>query len=71
VAICPNCGQDNPERAMSCVECAALLKTRPVLPQEACKPVAVLFCDLVGSAALGDRLTPSLLKRSWIATSPV
>jgi class 3 adenylate cyclase/tetratricopeptide (TPR) repeat protein len=62
MAVCPNCGEDNPERAKFCLECATPLKTEPAPPQEARKTVTVLFCDLIGSTALGERLDSESLR---------
>ena len=58
--VCPKCGQENPEWARFCNACAALLP-----PQSAAgtrKTVTVLFCDLVGSTALGDHADPEVLR---------
>lgn len=56
MAICPSCGEDNPDKARFCLECATPLGTKPSPPQEARKTVTVVFCDLVGSTTLGERL---------------
>ena len=62
MAVCPNCGEDNPERARLCMMCGASLRTGSAPPQEARKTVTVLFCDLVGSTALGERLDSESLR---------
>jgi class 3 adenylate cyclase/tetratricopeptide (TPR) repeat protein len=62
MAICPNCGEDNPERAKFCLECARSLKDQPAPPQEARKAVTIVFCDLVGSTSLGERLDSESLR---------
>lgn len=60
--VCPNCGEDNPDRARLCMMCGTALRTEPAPPQEARKTVTVLFCDLVGSTALGERLDSESLR---------
>jgi predicted ATPase/class 3 adenylate cyclase len=62
VAICPNCGEDNPERFAFCGVCGTRLAEQPPQPQEARKTVTVVFCDLVGSTALGERLDSESLR---------
>jgi hypothetical protein len=62
MAVCPNWGENNPERAKFCLECGTPLTTQPAPPHEARKTVTVLFCDLVGSTALGERLDSESLR---------
>jgi class 3 adenylate cyclase/tetratricopeptide (TPR) repeat protein len=62
MAVCPNCGEDNPERARLCMMCGTALQAQVAPPQEARKTVTVLFCDLVGSTALGERLDSESLR---------
>jgi class 3 adenylate cyclase len=62
VAICPKCGQDNPDEARFCNACAAPLAAEPAA--EVRKTVTVLFCDLVGSTALGERSDPERLRET-------
>ena len=59
MAICPNCGQENPDGFRFCGACAAPL-TEDDVPagREERKIVTVLFCDLVGSTAQAERLDP-------------
>ena len=53
--ICPSCGEENPERFRLCGFCGAPLA--PQAPaQEVRKTVTVVFSDLKGSTALGERL---------------
>src|SRR5438093_3603860 len=50
---CPNCGTDNPEGFRFCGRCRSpLAEAAP----ERRKTVTVLFCDVSGSTALGERL---------------
>jgi class 3 adenylate cyclase/tetratricopeptide (TPR) repeat protein len=66
MAICPACGQENPEGAKFCNECAAPLgEALPAREQR--KVVTVLFCDLIGSTELGETLDPEPL-RALLAT---
>lgn len=59
---CPNCGEQNSDTAKFCQECAVPLRSQPAPPQEARKTVTILFCDLVGSTALGERLDSEPLR---------
>ena len=60
--VCANCGHDNPAGARFCNECAAPLRA-PAPAREQRKTVTVLFCDVTGSTALGERLDPESLRR--------
>ena len=55
---CPACGEDNPERARFCLNCAKPLVDGSVLGIEERKVVSVLFCDLVGFTATSDSTDP-------------
>jgi class 3 adenylate cyclase len=59
---CPNCGQENPEGFRFCGACGAALEA-PSPPREARKTVTVLFCDVSGSTAMGERLDPESTRR--------
>jgi class 3 adenylate cyclase/tetratricopeptide (TPR) repeat protein len=59
VAICSNCGRENPAGAKFCNECAApLLPVAPLPTLEERKIVSVLFCDLVGFTAASEQQDP-------------
>ena len=58
---CSRCGQENPEVARFCLACAAPLGTEPA--REVRKTVTVLFCDLVGSTSMGERIDPESLRK--------
>jgi class 3 adenylate cyclase/tetratricopeptide (TPR) repeat protein len=60
VTVCPSCGQENPAGARFCNACGASLA---VAPTEQRKVVTVLFSDVTGSTALGERLDPESLRR--------
>ena len=55
---CPDCGQENPEAARFCLACGAALDAAPPARGEERRIVSVLFVDLVGSTALGEREDP-------------
>jgi class 3 adenylate cyclase len=54
--VCPNCGEENPERARFCLACGTALEPAP--SGEERKVVSVLFVDLVGFTAGADRADP-------------
>ena len=58
---CANCGVENPTEARFCMSCAAPL-TVAESARESRKVVTVLFCDLVGSTALGESTDPEALR---------
>jgi class 3 adenylate cyclase/tetratricopeptide (TPR) repeat protein len=59
---CSSCGAENPRGFRFCGACgAALAGTQPA--REVRKIVTVLFCDVVGSTALGERVDPEPLRR--------
>ena len=64
--VCPNCGEENPERFRLCGYCGAKLDSDEV-PQAARKLVTIVFCDLAGSTSLGETLDseslPALMTR--------
>jgi len=61
VAVCASCGRENPEDARFCNSCGATLAgAEPTREQR--KVVTVLFCDLVGSTALGESTDPEALR---------
>ena len=57
---CPDCGEENAERARFCQACGAALGDERM--GGARKTVTVLFCDLVDSTQLGERLDPETLR---------
>ncbi|TML28844.1 MAG: adenylate/guanylate cyclase domain-containing protein [Actinobacteria bacterium] len=58
---CPNCGEQNPERFRLCGFCGTPLVAE--LPaQETRKTVTIVFSDLEGSTALGERLDSEALR---------
>ncbi len=59
--ICPNCGEENPERFRLCGFCGAALAPQ-LPPQEERKTVTIVFSDLKGSTSLGEKLDPESLR---------
>ena len=59
---CASCGQENPEGFRFCGRCGAELE--PAGPvREGRKTVTILFSDVTGSTALGERLDPETTRR--------
>jgi class 3 adenylate cyclase/tetratricopeptide (TPR) repeat protein len=53
--VCPNCGEENPDRFRLCGFCGSPLAP-PSPPQEVRKTVTIVFSDLKGSTAMGEKL---------------
>ncbi len=62
MTICATCGRDNPADAGFCNGCGASLALATT-PREQRKTVTVLFCDVTGSTAMGERLDPESLRQ--------
>ena len=59
MAVCPSCGNENPDSARFCNACAAPLQASPPSAgREERKVVTVLFADLVGFTARAEQLDP-------------
>jgi predicted ATPase/class 3 adenylate cyclase len=65
MAVCSNCGEQNPDRARFCLNCGSLLAeaapaapAAPAVPDEERKLDTLVFVDLVGSTALAEQLDP-------------
>jgi class 3 adenylate cyclase/tetratricopeptide (TPR) repeat protein len=61
VTVCSNCGHENPADAKFCSECGVSLTAAASTEQR--KVVTVVFSDVTGSTALGERLDPESLRR--------
>jgi class 3 adenylate cyclase len=69
VQICPNCGEENPDRFRLCGFCGTALAGAAAAPppaplpvEELRKTVTVVFSDLKGSTSLGERLDSESLR---------
>jgi class 3 adenylate cyclase len=62
MAACASCGHGNAEDAKFCSECGARLEPATAPAREVRKTVTVVFCDVTGSTALGERLDPEALR---------
>jgi class 3 adenylate cyclase/tetratricopeptide (TPR) repeat protein len=62
VSTCERCGRENPEEARFCNGCGAELGRATSAAVEERKVVTVLFADITGSTALGERLDAEALK---------
>jgi class 3 adenylate cyclase/tetratricopeptide (TPR) repeat protein len=58
---CPDCGFENPADARFCAGCGKPLEAQAPA-REVRKTVTVVFCDVTGSTALGERLDPESLR---------
>ena len=56
---CASCGTENADGARFCSACGSPLAPRAPSVR---KTVTVLFCDLVGSTAMGDGADPEVLR---------
>ena len=59
--VCPNCGEENPERFRLCGFCGAELAPG-ARAQEVRKTVTIVFSDLKGSTSLGEKLDSESLR---------
>jgi len=63
MAACAQCGRRNPDDARFCAACGSELKDpRP----ERRKVATLLFCDVVGSTALGERADPETVREIMV-----
>ena len=60
MAVCASCGRESPDDFGFCPGCGAALTAVPT--REVRKVVTVLFCDLTGSTAIGERTDPEALR---------
>jgi class 3 adenylate cyclase len=60
--VCPTCGAENRDGARFCDSCGTPLAAQPAA-REVRKVVTVLFCDVTGSTALGERIDPESLRQ--------
>jgi class 3 adenylate cyclase len=62
MAVCSVCGQENPEIARFCLACAAPLAAQTSTGHDVRKTITVVFSDVAGSTALGERLDAESLR---------
>jgi len=62
VLVCASCGHENTEDAKFCEECGFSFAAALAVVKERRKTVTVLFCDVMGSTALGEALDPERLR---------
>ena len=58
MVACPNCSEENPERARFCWSCGAALASAAEASGEERKVVSVLFVDLVGFTSASEQADP-------------
>jgi predicted ATPase/class 3 adenylate cyclase len=63
MAVCPSCGEPNPARARYCLACGTTLAATVPVARETRKTVTVVFCDLIESTGLGERLDAETYRR--------
>jgi class 3 adenylate cyclase/tetratricopeptide (TPR) repeat protein len=61
VPVCTACGTDNPDVARFCLACGSPIAEAPP-PQEFRKVVTIVFSDLKGSTAMGEKLDSESLR---------
>ena len=59
---CPNCGHENAEPVKFCAECGEKLSRPSAGAEETRRTVTVLFADVTGSTALGEKLDPESMR---------
>jgi class 3 adenylate cyclase/tetratricopeptide (TPR) repeat protein len=63
MAVCAECGQQNPDEARFCLACGSAVSAPVTASREVRKTVTVVFADVSGSTAIGERLDPESLRR--------
>ncbi len=62
MSACPSCGVELPPNAKFCLECGAKVEERAAAAQERRKVVTILFSDVAGSTAMGEKLDPEAVR---------
>src|SRR5919197_993095 len=60
---CPSCGAENPPGSRFCNRCGSAFADGEAQASEVRKTVTVVFSDVAGSTAIGERLDPESLRR--------
>jgi class 3 adenylate cyclase len=63
VPRCPVCDQESPDGFRFCGACGAAIEPAPTA-RDVRKTVTIVFCDVTGSTALGERLDPEAMRRT-------
>src|SRR3990172_2440546 len=63
MVVCSRCGERNPDRARFCMMCATPLRASAAAVGETRKVITILFADVKGSTAIGERLDPEAVRR--------
>src|SRR6266480_3988401 len=63
MAKCPNCGEENADRAKFCWNCGQALTPSAVPTGEVRKTVTILFADIVSSTSRGEQTDPESTRR--------
>src|SRR5207237_3033116 len=68
---CPHCSFDNPPLGKFCGGCGVLLVDSTPRPEAERRQLTVMFCDLVGSTPLAEKLDPEDLRQVILAYQQV
>src|SRR5437773_8201250 len=60
---CASCSASNADGSQFCAKCGSPLEAATAAPREIRKTVTVVFTDVTGSTAMGERLDPESLRR--------
>jgi len=63
MATCTSCSASNADGSQFCAKCGSPLEASTAAPREIRKTVTVVFTDVTGSTAMGERLDPESLRR--------
>ena len=66
MTVCASCGVESPDGFKFCGSCGAPLAVAAP-GREVRKVVTIVFCDVTGSTALGDRTDPEALRATMLA----
>jgi class 3 adenylate cyclase/tetratricopeptide (TPR) repeat protein len=64
MAVCVRCGQDNPDGFRVCGMCGSELVHAASTAVQVRKTVSIVFADVVGSTALGERVDPESMRNA-------
>ncbi|HEX9376336.1 MAG TPA: adenylate/guanylate cyclase domain-containing protein, partial [Actinomycetota bacterium] len=64
MVTCPSCGAEHPDGFRFCPSCGAVIAEPGVAGgRDVRKTVTIVFCDVVGSTAMGETLDPEAVRR--------